>query len=126
MSSKSQQSEWVPFISITIFFLSLLSVVPSICPVLSLFSVLGIYIETYVHDDVYIRLSMMSYLNQKSHTISHRWELPGNCPVLTMVMVIYHYAERIWRILVNPIFVQHIQTRINIIQVNQLVYIYNH
>ena len=34
----------------------------------------------------------------------HRWELPGNCPVFTVVMVIYHYVERIWRILVPPIF----------------------
>ena len=35
---------------------------------------------------------------------SHRWELPGNYPVFTAVMVIYHYVERIWRILVTPIF----------------------
>ena len=35
---------------------------------------------------------------------SHRWELPGNYPVFTVVMVIYHNVERIWRILVTPIF----------------------
>ena len=35
---------------------------------------------------------------------SHRWKLLGNCLVLTVVMVIYHYVERIWRILVNPSF----------------------
>ena len=34
----------------------------------------------------------------------HRWELPGNYPVLTVVMVIYHYVERILRILVTPSF----------------------
>ena len=34
----------------------------------------------------------------------HIWELPGNYPVFIMVMVIYHYAERIWRILVTPDF----------------------
>ena len=34
----------------------------------------------------------------------HRWELPGNYPVFTVVMVIYHYVERIWRILVIPDF----------------------
>ena len=34
----------------------------------------------------------------------HRWELPCNYPVFTVVMVIYHYVERIWRILVTPIF----------------------
>ena len=34
----------------------------------------------------------------------HRWELPGNYPVSTVVMVIYHYVERLWRILVTPVF----------------------
>ena len=34
----------------------------------------------------------------------HRWELPGNYPVFTVVMVIYHYVERIWIIPVTPIF----------------------
>ena len=34
----------------------------------------------------------------------HRWELPGNSPVFTVVMVIYHYFERIWIIIVTPIF----------------------
>ena len=34
----------------------------------------------------------------------HRWELPGNYPVFTVVMVIYHYVERFWRILVTPVF----------------------
>ena len=38
----------------------------------------------------------------------HRWELPGNYPVFTVVMVIYHYVERIWRILVTPIFLHNI------------------
>ena len=37
-------------------------------------------------------------------TPRHRWELPGNCPIFTVVMVIYHYVERIWRILVTPVF----------------------
>ena len=32
----------------------------------------------------------------------HRWELPGNYPVFTVVMLIYHYVERIWRIIVTP------------------------
>ena len=32
------------------------------------------------------------------------WELPSNYPVFTVVMVIYHYVERIWRIPVTPIF----------------------
>ena len=34
----------------------------------------------------------------------HRWELPGNYPVFTVVMVIYHYIERIWRIIFTPNF----------------------
>ena len=32
----------------------------------------------------------------------HRWELPGNYPAFTVVMVIYHYVERIWRIPIPP------------------------
>ena len=28
--------------------------------------------------------------------------IDGNYPVFTVVMVIYHYVERIWRILVTP------------------------
>ena len=32
----------------------------------------------------------------------HRWELLGNYPVFTVVMVIYHYIERIRRIIVTP------------------------
>ena len=31
-------------------------------------------------------------------------ELPGNYPVFVVVMIIYHYIERIWRILVTPNF----------------------
>ena len=38
----------------------------------------------------------------------HRWELPGNYPVFTVAMVIYHYVERIWRILVTPNFLYNI------------------
>ena len=50
----------------------------------------------------YYRITIQSFCCQG--TRQHRWELPGNYPVLTMVMVIYHYVERIWRILVTPIF----------------------
>ena len=38
----------------------------------------------------------------------HRWELPGNYPVLTVVMVIYYYVERTWRIIVAPEFLYNI------------------
>ena len=41
-------------------------------------------------------------------TGGHRWELPGNYPVFAVVMVIYHYVERIWRILVAPNFLYNI------------------
>ena len=44
------------------------------------------------------------YGAKREDTKEHRWELPGNYPVFTVVMVIYHYVERIWRILVTPIF----------------------
>ena len=42
--------------------------------------------------------------NGKTDGTGHRWELPGNYPVFTVVMVIYHYVERIWRIIVTPNF----------------------
>ena len=32
----------------------------------------------------------------------HGWELSGDYPVFTVVMVIYHYVERIWRVLITP------------------------
>ena len=38
----------------------------------------------------------------------HRWELPGNYPIFTVVMVIYHYVERIWRIIVTTILIYNI------------------
>ena len=44
----------------------------------------------------------------KGTTVRHRWELPDNYPVFTVVMVIYHYVERIWRILVTPILIYNI------------------
>ena len=37
-----------------------------------------------------------------------RWELPGNYPVFTMLMVIYHYVERIGELLLPPIFLYNI------------------
>ena len=70
-------------------------------------------------------------------TNKHRWELPGSYPVFTVVMIIYHYVERIWRFIVTPIFYItyiitniyypgepvniHIQSLINIIQENNRV-----
>ena len=67
----------------------------------------------------------------------HKWELQGNCPVLIVVMLIYHCVERIWRFLVTPNFWItyiimnkyypgesvniHIQSLINIIQENNWV-----
>ena len=38
------------------------------------------------------------------HTHKHRWSLTGTYTVFTVVMVIYCYVERIWRILVTPVF----------------------
>ena len=40
--------------------------------------------------------------------VHHIWELPGNYPVFPVVMVIYHYVERIWRILVTNNFLYNI------------------
>ena len=41
-------------------------------------------------------------------TESHRWELLVNYPVFILVMVIYHYVEIIWRILVTQVFLYNI------------------
>ena len=52
--------------------------------------------------------SMRSLAPQFSELIGndgrHRWELPGNCPVFTMVMVIYHYVDIIGEFLLPPQF----------------------
>ena len=42
------------------------------------------------------------------HGLGHRWVLPGNYPVFTVAMVIYHPVERIWRVLVTPIIFYNI------------------
>ena len=31
-----------------------------------------------------------------TYAVRHRWELHGNYPIFTLVMVIYHCVERIW------------------------------
>ena len=41
-------------------------------------------------------------------TSGHIWEILGNYPVSTMVMVIYHYVERICRIIVTLDFTYNI------------------
>ena len=64
--------------------------------------------------------------------LNHRGELLVNCPVFTVVIVIYHDVKRIWIILVTPDFLYniydnekyypgepvniHIQSLVNIIQ----------
>ena len=40
-------------------------------------------------------------------------------------MVIYDYIERIWRIIFTPKFSYNIYDNENMIQANQLIYIYN-
>ena len=63
------QSELGPSDLAIFFLLSLLSVVPIVWPVFGLFSLPGIYVETYVYDDMYVRLPMTSYLRQNSHHV---------------------------------------------------------
>ena len=40
--------------------------------------------------------------------VRHIWELLGNYSVIIMVMVIYHYVEKFWRILVTTNFLYNI------------------
>ena len=56
----------------------------------------------------------------------HRWELPGTYPVFTVAMVIYRYVDRIREFPLPPIFCITYTIMKNIIQMNQLIYIYNH
>ena len=41
---------------------------------------------------------------ESRNTLHHRWEFSGNYPLFAIVMLIYHYVERIWRIIVTPFF----------------------
>ena len=41
-------------------------------------------------------------------TCTHRWQLTGNYPVFSVVMVIYHHVERIWIIIITPNFLYDI------------------
>ena len=56
----------------------------------------------------------------------HRWKLPGNYPVFTVVMLIYHYVEITGEFSLPPIFRIPYKIMNNIIKANQLIYIYNH
>ena len=47
---------------------------------------------------------VLSHILVSPPGVRHRWELPGNYPVFIVVMVMYHYDEGIWRILVTPNF----------------------
>ena len=40
--------------------------------------------------------------------VLHRWELPDNYPFFAVVMILYHYVEKIGRIFVTPDFVYYI------------------
>ena len=72
-------------------------------------------------------MTTMEYLRKiiPCSQLENRWELPGNFPVLIMVMVIYHYVEIILRILITLDFCITYTIMKNIIQVNQLIYTYN-
>ena len=71
-------------------------------------------------------------------TASHRWGLPGNFPICTVLVLIYHYIEIVRELLLTPIFLYNIndhekcypgepvninkQSLINIIQENNWVF----
>ena len=62
-------------------------------------------LSQYMHNLISIWKKHRSDISHPGH---HRWELPGNYPVFSMVMVIYHYVEIIWRILITPDFLYNI------------------
>ena len=51
--------------------------------------------------------------------LDHKWELPVNYSVFTVLMLIYHYIESILRILVTPNFFITNKITKSIIQVNK-------
>ena len=62
------------------------------------YSVLTLWEWKFIHS-----LNFYSLVGAGCRSI-HTRKLPDNYPVLTMVMVIYHYVERIWRILITTNF----------------------
>ena len=56
-----------------------------------------------------------TYMNQDPPPAWDRWKLPGNYPVFAVVVVIYHYVERIWRILLTPNFLYNIRDHENML-----------
>ena len=74
---------------------------------------------------VQLSLIILQYylLKGRQFTQGHRWILPGNYPIFAVLMLIYHYIEKIWRIIITPDFCITYMIIKNIIQVNQL---YNH
>ena len=48
--------------------------------------------------------SWLFHLTKNLTCYFHIWKFPGNYPVFTVVMVICHYVEIIWRILFLPAF----------------------
>ena len=54
------------------------------------------------------RMAMKVYVHFYHCHVSHRWELPGDYPIFTVLMVIYHCVERIWKILITPNFLYNI------------------
>ena len=47
-------------------------------------------------------------ISWKQGVVNHIRELPGNYPVFTVVMEIYHYVKIIWRIILTPNFLYNI------------------
>ena len=56
----------------------------------------------------------------------HIWTLLVNHPIFDLVMVIYHYVERIGEFWLPPMFCITYTIMKNIIQVNYVSYIYNY
>ena len=70
-------------------------------------------LEKWTSIDIYIMIInsidyIYNHFVMPRYNYDHRWELPGNYPNFTMLMVIYHYVERIWRIIITPNFLRSI------------------
>ena len=73
-----------------------------------IYNIAGKYINIYQIVCYYIGNNIVEIVSSHLWSYNHVWEFPGNYHVFTVVMLIYHCVERIWRILVTPIFIYNI------------------
>ena len=79
--------------------------------------------KTFIDDTHFSNITENEHTDttDNSRTYNHICKLLGNHPLPTVVMVIYHYVDRIKRIIIISDFCMKYTIMKNIIQVNQLI-----